>query len=63
MKTDCLSCGLWDQAAIENGYAFGMCEECFNKLYVSIKLPYDPNDAKTEDRGPKTIIQTCGDWE
>lgn len=38
----CSKCELWRKIALENGYAHGICEECFNKTCVSVDLPYDP---------------------
>lgn len=35
-KIECNKCKIWNLAAIENGYRMGMCEECFNRNYVSI---------------------------
>lgn len=40
MEKNCLQCKLWDMSAKENGYASGMCEKCFNKLYVSVDLKF-----------------------
>ncbi len=36
-EINCPKCKLWNQAAIENGYASGMCEECFNKNCVPFR--------------------------
>lgn len=63
MKTDCTKCEMFNKAAIENGYAVGVCEECFNKAFVLLNLAYNPYDGTCNDKGPKIIIQTCGDWE
>lgn len=37
----CLKCDLWNKAAIEAGYASGMCEDCYAKFFVSVNLSYD----------------------
>jgi hypothetical protein len=47
MNTDCLQCVLWNKAAIENGHDYGMCEDCFDKNYVAVKL-YDEVKIKNE---------------
>ena len=34
----CKECKIWNEASIEKGYYCGMCKECFDKHYVTIKL-------------------------
>lgn len=45
----CLKCVAWDIAAKQNGCSHGMCEECFNKLFVRVNLPKDlePDNGKS----------------
>jgi len=38
----CEKCELWNRAAIDNGYQSGMCEECYDKYYVTFKGNYEP---------------------
>ena len=45
-KGNCVKCYIWNKAAIEAGYASGMCEDCFNESYVSVYMPYDPYKKK-----------------
>jgi hypothetical protein len=39
----CEKCKMWNLAANENGYARGMCEDCFNKSYVCMRNLNDIN--------------------
>ncbi len=32
----CQKCRMWELSAMQNGYSHGMCEECFNKSFVSV---------------------------
>lgn len=63
MNTNCEKCNLFMAAAIENGFNVGICEECFNKSFVHLNLIHDPHKSNSDDKGPKSIITTCGDWE
>lgn len=36
----CLKCQAWNRFAIENGFAGGICEECFNKSYVNVRTEW-----------------------
>lgn len=45
MKAEkCLKCEAWNRAAIESGYASGMCEECFKRDCVAVDFIYDPKE-------------------
>ena len=41
---DCKMCEVWNRAAIENGYSYGLCEKCYNERYVTVNLPYQPKE-------------------
>ncbi len=34
-----------------------------NRVIYWFPIPKQPESSKREDRGPKIIVQTCGDWE
>jgi hypothetical protein len=51
----CPKCRVFNQAAIEMGYGSGICEECMDKYFVLVDLPYDPyrKDLLKEEEGEK----------
>jgi hypothetical protein len=38
----CLKCEAFNLLAKQHGFASGMCEECANKSFVILDLPYQP---------------------
>jgi hypothetical protein len=46
---ECPECIAWDLSAKNNGYSFGMCEECFNKSSVNIRIYEKKEDNVLEE--------------
>ncbi len=41
---ECKKCEIFHQIAVMNGYRTGMCEECFNEIYVAINPIFQKDD-------------------
>jgi hypothetical protein len=56
---DCIKCKAWDMAAKASGKHSGMCEECFNKNFVSVNLEYEVPPLKWKNIIGDIHINVC----